>query len=366
MPKPTKYRGAIIRPTPHGTYRAEYNRHPSRPRSSHPTIQAAKDWVDHLHQQLNVTGGQLDAATLAHAVQAATLLEGRATLLEAAQYWHKHHPKGRESITLPDLIQKYIDIRENDGLRDKSLITIRHKLRPLGKAHPTKTITQLTPDDLRPTQTGAPGTRNTTRRYYIMFWRWAIANGYAHENPAQALTIARADDPQPVALTLPQVRALLQAARDTDPDLLPRITIALFAGLRSGELARIGAQHIQGDRIHLDATITKTRDRRILDIAPNLQAWLQAYPPGPTLILTNHRKREDKIRAAAGLHPWPQNAMRHTFATYHLAAHQDPGKTAHYTRHENQQTLHRHYVDMATHADGLEYFEITPQSLPEH
>lgn len=129
------------------------------------------------------------------------------------------------------------------------------------------------------------------------------------------------------------------------------------------ELARVGGEHFKGGKLHLDPTVTKLRDRRILDLLYPLPDWLAAFPPSGPLLQTNHRKRFEALREAAGLTQWPNNALRHSFATYHLAAFQDAAKTAHYTRHESQDTLHRHYIDLATHEDGILYFNLGPGTL---
>lgn len=66
-------------------------------------------------------------------------------------------------------------------------------------------------------------------------------------------------------------------------------------------------------------------------------------------------KEDDKIDDEA-----MRNVLRHSFASFHVAANKDPGKTALILTHRNQQMLYRHYKGRASEADGLAYFGITP------
>lgn len=52
---------------------------------------------------------------------------------------------------------------------------------------------------------------------------------------------------------------------------------------------------------------------------------------------------------------------RHSFATYHVALHRDPGNTALLISHKNQNILYEHYLGVATKKDAEQYFEIKPK-----
>jgi hypothetical protein len=59
---------------------------------------------------------------------------------------------------------------------------------------------------------------------------------------------------------------------------------------------------------------------------------------------------------------WPHNAMRHTFASMHLAHYQDPGKTAFELGHRGDPSLlYRHYRGLATKADAERFWTIRPK-----
>ena len=362
MPKPTKYRGGIIRQNTRGTWDAEYNLHRDRPRKTHKTLQLAKDWLDSLIQEVDTTSHIATPEELQDAQTARQILGGKASLATAAQFWLEASGAALTSITVAHAVDKYIEVKEEDNLRPRAIETTRHKTHKLSSAYPDLLLEALTPEHLRKTLTGSPQTRNSTRRYYNTFFRWAIQNGYLRSNPVDGVTKAQTEEGEPNRLTLSQVHTLLHTATENDPELVPRIATALFTGIRSAELERMGRKHFKDGKIHLGAEVTKRRNRRILEIFPNLPEWLTEFPPSESLKVTNHRKREDRIRQLAGIVPWPHNALRDSFATYHLALHQDAGKTTYYTRHANQQTLYSHYIDMATQEDGAAYFGIIPST----
>jgi hypothetical protein len=73
--------------------------------------------------------------------------------------------------------------------------------------------------------------------------------------------------------------------------------------------------------IEIKAAKAKSARRRIIPIQPNLAGWLRPYtgltvrvvPPGS-------RRKLGQVRKSAGLARWPQNGLRHSFASYRLAA----------------------------------------------
>lgn len=53
--------------------------------------------------------------------------------------------------------------------------------------------------------------------------------------------------------------------------------------------------------------------------------------------------------------------VRHSFVTYHVALHRNPGKTALIISHRDQDCLYRHYLGIANQRDAKEYFRIFPR-----
>ena len=55
--------------------------------------------------------------------------------------------------------------------------------------------------------------------------------------------------------------------------------------------------------------------------------------------------------------------MRHCFASYYLAMHQDQNKTALQLGHRDTNLLYNHYRNLVTKADAEKYWSIKPGDL---
>lgn len=59
---------------------------------------------------------------------------------------------------------------------------------------------------------------------------------------------------------------------------------------------------------------------------------------------------------------WPQDAMRHCFASYHLALHEDVGRTVTQMGHRGSPKIFfEHYRNLVMPDQGEAYFSILPQ-----
>ncbi len=104
------------------------------------------------------------------------------------------------------------------------------------------------------------------------------------------------------------------------------IAIGAFAGLHHAEIGRLEFSEVKLDRNFIEATAlkSKTASRRLVTIQPNLRAWLaplacskgRVKPP-------NSRKLREAAQHRGEIGKWPTNALRHSFASYHLAKFQD-------------------------------------------
>jgi integrase len=72
--------------------------------------------------------------------------------------------------------------------------------------------------------------------------------------------------------------------------------------------------------------------------------------------------RMKRIKAAAGLRA-PHNALRHSFASYHLAMWQDASKTAFELGHARPDMLYRHYRNLVTKEAAEAYWALTPDKI---
>jgi integrase len=94
---------------------------------------------------------------------------------------------------------------------------------------------------------------------------------------------------------------------------------------------------------------------------PNLRDWLRPYA-GMTgaVVPVNARKRLDGVRKAAGLVRWPKNGLRHSFASYRLAAIHDAPRVASELGHTSPTMLYSVYRELVLQEEAQRYWKIAP------
>ena len=210
---------------------------------------------------------------------------------------------------------------------------------------------------------GAETSRAGTFRYVRMFFRWAHRMGYVARDPSAVLDAPKAAVGRNI-LTVDQMRALL----DVEMTDWLRVAILLggFAGVRSEEIRRMEWKDIdcEAGEIHIRPGIMKDSGgffERIVDFTAPLNRRKKLLKGKgkliPVVTKTFHLHRAAVARAA-GLGEGPANCLRHSFATYHLAVSQDPGKTAYQMGHSSPAMVRRVYAVPARRADGADWWAI--------
>lgn len=216
-------------------------------------------------------------------------------------------------------------------------------------------------DGLRNLQTGAPLSRqsrsNMARALGVMF-SYAKFRRYVATNPITEI-------PKPSSGSLPEILSVEQLSRMleiADPDLLPVVAIGAFAGLRTDEIMRLDWADINFQEGFIKVNSSKHGGERHVDITETLRAWIGGLckVSGP-IKPTNFRKRIDALRKAAGITPWPNNGLRHSFASYHLAYFNNDALTRMQMGHWRESAmLIQHYRRAVSKADGQRYWALRP------
>ncbi len=230
----------------------------------------------------------------------------------------------------------------------------------------------------------APSTINNAIREVRSLFAWASEQGFVPENP-----IARTHDlrrkvvrPEPGILSVKEFSTLLYTA---NPDILPYFALGGFAGIRPDELLRLEWSHVRFDEglIEVKGENAKTSERRLVKIEPALAAFLAPYSGRTGKICTSSWRRlfRDARRAVGfgkpgtetaeekslgiNLKEWPDDALRHSFASYHLAAFNDAAQTALQMGHRGTATLFQHYRALVKPAEALRWWKLLPLNSEE-
>jgi hypothetical protein len=113
--------------------------------------------------------------------------------------------------------------------------------------------------------------------------------------------------------------------------------------------------------IEVKASKSKTASRRLVTIQPNLREWLAPYRTCVGRVCpANLQPKINDDRECAGLRAeWPQNALRHSFGSYHLARFNDAAKLA-FEMGNSPATIFRHYRQLVKPKDAERYWNIAP------
>jgi integrase len=313
------------------------------------------------------------------ALAAARVLQPlNATLLEAVKFYADHLRQIRTSQKVSVVIKELLGAKEHDNLRPRYLKDLRVRLNRFAESFGDRTISEISGGEINAWLRGfKPFNRNTFRLRISTLFSYSIERKWCQSNPVEEVQKVKAS--AAIGLLMPEEFAkLLEAASERT---LPYWLIGGFAGLRRAEIERLEWHdvHFESGRIEVPALKAKTASRRLIQMQPNLAAWLEPYK-GWTghMCPPNLRKLLEEDRRRAGLRKWPPNALRHSFASYHLAAFDNAAKLALELGHTSEELIFRHYRELVRPEQAAKYWAIRPvgppsnrraflnQSLPPH
>src|SRR5262249_49334915 len=201
----------------------------------------------------------------------------------------------------------------------------------------------------------------------VMF-SYATKRGMLDSNPVLRTAKPKLVDSPPEIFAVDELRALLEAANGVALDVLPMLAIGAFAGLREAEIQRLDWSEVDLARGHIEVKAAKAKSarRRIVPIQPKLAAWLQLYSgmTGP-VVPPGARRKLARVREAAKLAKWPNNGLRHSFASYRLAAIHDAPRVAAELGHTSPQMLYSTYRELVLPPEAERYWNIEPVAIAE-
>src|SRR4029077_15742286 len=170
-------------------------------------------------------------------------------------------------------------------------------------------------------------------------------------------------DMPPEIFGVDELSALLEAGNRVAPDVVPMLAIGAFAGIREAEIQRLDWNEVDLARGHIELRAPKAKSarRRIIPIQPNLAEWLRPYAAMKgSVVPEGARGKLDRVCKAAGLSRWPNNGLRHSFASYRLATTHDAPRVASELGHTSPQMLYSTYREIVLPEEAERYWKIAP------
>jgi integrase len=288
------------------------------------------------------------------------------TLRDATNFYVAHLRTISGSRKTREVISELLKARTSDGLSARYLADLRVRLARFENIFGERMIAAVTAAEidnwLRSLTVGSV-TRNTFRRRLAVLFNFAKRRGYLPENPIGDVERAKEQSGEIGILTVAELTRLLQCASET----LPYCVIGAFAGLRRAEIERLEWSEIDfGDGfIEVKAAKSKTASRRLVPIRDNLRSWLDPYRSHMGRVCpVNLQKRINEDRDRARLRTdWPQNALRHSFGSYHLAHFNDAARLA-LEMGNSPAIIFKHYRELVKPREAERYWNIRPIRSP--
>jgi integrase len=201
-----------------------------------------------------------------------------------------------------------------------------------------------------------------------LLFSYAESRGIIERNLILRTAKPKLVDRPPEIFAIDELSALLEAGNRVAPDVVPMLAIGAFAGLREAEIQRLDWSEVDLARGHIEVKASKAKSakRRIVPIQSNLAAWLA--PDGGMngrVVPKGARRKLAHVRKAANLSRWPNNGLRHSFASYRLAAIHDAPRVAMELGHTSPQMLYSTYRELVLPSEAERYWKIEPVAESE-
>ena len=200
-----------------------------------------------------------------------------------------------------------------------------------------------------------PSQRAKARRILSALFGTAYKRGWCSENPVARVEIPRIQEERIRILRPNEITNLLHtAAKYEGGKCLAAVGLMLYAGIRPHEVARLTWQEIdtESQSIAILPRHSKTGGARCVSIQPPLARLLQRcpHPANARICPTRWQHHWRRLRRLAGWNGttkhWQPDALRHTFASYHLRHFRDYAALQYETGHRDSSLLRTRYVDM--------------------
>ena len=315
-------------------------------------------------------------------------------LVEAAKLWMERNDHAAKSITFREACEKFRAAPSKKHLTEKYRLNFKHYPERFATIA-DKLLVDISTADLEVELLRLRAVaRNTAAAHLSSLWGFAIPKGWARVNPLENVERAHAPKPTIPILSAREVRRLFVAAIRLHPELVPLLAVETFAGIRPVESEKLKWEDLDFDDeiITIPDAIAKTRIGRHIEMHPTLVSWMKWHqsrggrntgkicPPMPKRTKANPRKgktapppdpdeispsilreRLRNIRKRAKITPWPQDVLRHTFASASLASEwRDIGKLCLELGHSSQKMLSRHYARSMRKKAGEAVFAVLP------
>lgn len=293
-------------------------------------------------------------------------LLGIGTLEDAVNFYLQKKPS-TDAPHLEVLIERFLDHKKPMVTHRWHRTLVRYLLR-FSRRHPGVRASEITPDQVSAFMDDFPSaeSRANIRRIIFDLYGWAKRHDIVPRNVVELVPVPRVVRDGVSVMPVKDAWNMLHYVAKEEPALIPFVALRMFAGLRTTAAERIDWSEIKvGVGIELPAVKAKNRRRAFLEgFPPVLWDWLRPHAKESGRVGRTHYN--PLLTALCRTHniEFPMNVLRHSFATYHLAAFRNISETVLLLSHRGSpRVLWEHYNGRASKDDAVEYFKLTPERV---
>jgi integrase len=260
---------------------------------------------------------------------------------------------------LQDFVAEKVRLAERGDLRAISIQTTKSRAKRLAESLGSIPIQGIGSKHLSEFLANLPFSQVTKihyRAFLSEFMSYALEREWIERNPLSSWgkTKRRKNLIREVQiLSVAEVRKLLDVARNDEKAhiFIPYLALGLFLGLRPTEARLLNWSDIDLDHgsIEIKGSTSKVKSTRHIQINSTALAWLRAFKQSDAKIIVplndyEYRVSWDRIKNLAGwkvwepnkaiegdqiaLKDWPEDCLRHCYASYWLPIHNDRPRLA--------------------------------------
>jgi hypothetical protein len=148
----------------------------------------------------------------------------------------------RCKVTVADLVQEVLGIKQKDGASPRYLESLKLYLSKFARNFGERPIAAVNPEELDNWLRAlpySPKSRANFRAHIGVLFSYAKRRRMIESNPVLDTAVPKLHDNPPEIFLVDELRALLESAARVAPDVLPMLAIGAFAGLREAEIERL-------------------------------------------------------------------------------------------------------------------------------
>ena len=315
-----------------------------------------------------------------------------AGILDAAKLYADHRERLSRSRTVAEALPDFLAAKKRRNLSEVHMLDLENRMGRFAETFGSRQVAEITSQEIEDwlhslTKTvkledgklaQVPVAVGSVNNYFARirsFFEHCVRRGFCDKNPFKRLEKMPLADEAPEILTPQELATLLNALHAGHADMLPVVAIGAFAGLRTAEIERLTWEEINFSRgiINVSAAKAKSAKRRVVTMSDNLNLWLAPYAGRtgrvwPSEQISGWHQMFRKVwRDELKWTRWKPNACRHSFASYHLALHENAAKTALEMGHTGTALIFAAYREIIQdHADVEKYWDIKPPVVADN